>query len=271
MATVVLQTVGGAVGALFGGPVGGIIGRAAGAIAGNIIDQQIFGTTRRVEGPRLTDLHVMSSSEGAAIPRIWGRMRVAGQVIWATNFEEVEDTDTESASGKGGGGGDTKVTTYNYFANFAVALCEGEVDRIGRVWADGKDLDIAGLTVRLHTGTEAQEPDSLIAAKEGAANAPAYRGLAYLVFERLPLRSFGNRLPQISVEVFRAVGGAETHVRAASIIPGSTEFGYDTTIVTREVEEGVTEPENAHASAARSDWTASLDQLADSCRNLEAA
>ncbi len=271
MATVVLQTVGGSLGALFGGPLGGIIGRAAGAIAGNIIDQQIFGTTRRVEGPRLTDLHVMSSSEGAAIPRIWGRMRVAGQVIWATNFEEVADTDTEQASGKGGSGGGTKVTTYAYFANFALALCEGEIDRIGRVWADGKDLDVSGFTVRLHTGTDVQEPDSLIAAKEGADNAPAYRGLAYLVFERLPLAGFGNRLPQISVEVFRAVGGAETHVRAASIIPGSTEFGYDTAIVTREVEEGVTEPENAHASAARSDWTVSLDQLTDSCRSLEAA
>ena len=31
----------------------------------------------------------MTSEEGAAIPALWGRMRVAGQVIWATNLEEV--------------------------------------------------------------------------------------------------------------------------------------------------------------------------------------
>ena len=37
------------------------------------------------------------------------------------------------------------------------------------------------------------DADSLIAAKLGAGNVPAYRGLAYIVFERLPLADFGNR------------------------------------------------------------------------------
>ncbi len=271
MATVVLQTVGQGVGALLGGPVGGIVGRAIGAVAGNFIDQALFGTARKVEGPRLGDLRFMASSEGAAIPRLWGRMRVSGQVIWATNFEESKDTDTESASSKGGSGGGTAVTEYTYFANFAVALCEGEIDRIGRVWADGKEFDITMVTTRLHTGSEAQEPDSLILAKEGMDNAPAYRGTAYIVFERLDVTAFGNRLPQLSFEVFRSASGAEGHVRALSIIPGSTEFGYDTAIVTREPEPGVTEPENAHASATRSNWTVSIDQLTSACRDLKAA
>ena len=271
MATVVLQYAGQAAGSFLGGPVGGIIGRAVGAVAGNFIDQALFGstTTRRVEGPRLNDLRIMSSSEGAPIPRLWGRMRVAGEVIWATNFEEVVNTDTESASSKGGGS-KTKVTEYSYFANFAVALCEGEIDRVGRVWADGKDLDISEFTTRLFTGTETQEPDSLIVAKEGADDAPAYRGLAYIVFERLPVSNFGNRLPQLTFEVFRSVGGAEDQVRAVNIIPGSTEFGYDTEIVTRESEPGITESENAHASGLRSDWSVSLDQLTSACRELKA-
>ena len=270
MATVVLQAAGQGIGAFLGGPIGGIIGRAAGAIAGNIIDQSLFGSQSKSEGPRLTDLRVMSSSEASAIPRLWGRMRVAGQVIWATNFEEVSGTRTEGGSSKGGGG-TTKVTEYTYYANFAVALCEGEIDGIGRVWADGKDFDITGLTVRIYTGTETQNADSLIIAKEGAANAPAYRGIAYVVFERLDVTQFGNRMPQLSFEVLRAAGGAAGHVRAVNIIPGSTEFGYDTVIVTREVEEGEVEAENAHASDTRSNWTVSLDQLTSTCRNLEAA
>jgi len=89
MATVVLQYVGQAVGTYLGGPIGGMIGRAVGAVAGSFIDQELFGPgggTRRIEGPRINDLRVMSSTEGAPIPRLWGRMRVAGQVIWATNF-----------------------------------------------------------------------------------------------------------------------------------------------------------------------------------------
>lgn len=267
MATVVLQAAGAAVGTLIGGPAGGMIGRALGAVAGSVIDQQLFGApARTVKGPRLTDVRVMASSEGAPIPRVWGRMRVAGQVIWATDFEERQQTEREG--GKGGRRRGNKIRTYSYFANFAVGLCEGEIDRIGRVWADGKDFDLSNVTARLYRGSETQEPDSLIVAKLGAGNAPAYRGLAYIVFERLPLAGFGNRLPQLSFEVIRAAGGAETHVRAVSIIPGSTEFGYDTKVVTREVEEGVTEAENAHAANGESDWNVSIGQLTSSCRNL---
>jgi len=270
MATVVLQYAGAAVGNLIGGPVGGIIGRAVGAVAGNMLDQAFFSKTRRVEGPRLDDLRVMASSEGTPIPRLWGRMRVAGQVIWATNFEEVKSTHTEKSSSKGGAGG-TKVSEYSYFANCAVALCEGVIGRVGRVWADGKELDLEGLTCRLYTGTETQDADSLIVAKEGADAAPAYRGLAYIVFEHLPLESFGNRLPQLSFEVIRPAGGAETLIRAVNIIPGSTEFGYDTVIQTRDLGQGITESENAHASAARSDWMVSLDDLTETCANVKAA
>ena len=270
MATVVLQFAGSALGALIGGPVGGIIGRAVGAIAGNMLDQTIFGSgTRRIEGPRLGDTHVMTSSEGAPIPRLWGRMRVPGQVIWATNLQEVVTTSTDSGGSKGGP--KIKNVEYEYFANFAVALCEGTIDRIGRVWADGKDFDVSELTYRLYRGTETQQPDSLILAKEGAGNAPAYRGTAYIVFERMPVTDFGNRLPQLSFEVHRAAGGAERHVRAVNIIPGSTEFGYDTTVVAREAGDGITENENAHAASGRSDWTVSIDDLTATCPNLTAA
>ena len=270
MATVVLQYVGAAVGTFLGGPIGGILGRAIGAVAGNIFDQTLFGPgTKRIQGPRLTDTRVMSSSEGSPVPRLWGRMRISGQVIWATNLEEVVETDTDKGGGKGGS--KIKTTTYTYFANCAVALCEGKIDRIGRAWADGKPFDISGLTWRLYRGTETQAPDSLIVAKEGADNAPAYRGTAYIVFERLPLENFGNRLPQLSFEAFRGAGGAEGKVKAANIIPGSTEFGYDTKVVTRVLAEGETGSENAHAAAETSDWTVSIDELTATCRNLEAA
>ena len=127
------------------------------------------------------------------------------------------------------------------------------------------------LTYRLYRGTETQQPDSLILAKEGAGNAPAYRGTAYIVFERMPVTDFGNRLPQLSFEVHRAAGGAERHVRAVNIIPGSTEFGYDTTVVAREAGDGITENENAHAASGRSDWTVSIDDLTATCPNLTAA
>ena len=170
MATLVLQFAGAAVGGLIGGPLGAVIGRAAGAIAGGFIDAELFGApAEKAEGPRLQDLRVMGSTEGAAIPRVWGRMRVAGQVISATNFEEVISTRTEGGSKGSGSSPQTKITEYQYFANFAVALAEGPIARIGRVWADGKEFDVSAVTSRLYQGSEEEEPDNGILAKAQAA------------------------------------------------------------------------------------------------------
>src|SRR5262249_16387090 len=195
MAALVLSVAGAAAGNTVFGPAGAIAGRLVGAIAGSAIDRALFSGRREIsqEGPRLADLEVMASTEGAPIPRVYRRVRLSGQVIWATNLEEVVSSSSQTTGGgKGMGGGPavtTTTTTYSYFANLAVGLCEGAIGAVLRVWADGKPLDLSGLTVRAYRGDEVQTPDPLIVAKEG--DVPAYRGLAYIVFERLPLANFG--------------------------------------------------------------------------------
>ncbi len=263
MATLVLQAAGAAVGSLFG-PFGAAAGRALGALAGYAVDSALFGDHGTREGPRLADLTPQTSREGAAIPRVYGRVRITGQVIWATRFEEVA---SEARDGGKGGSSGTTTTTYSYFANFAVGLCEGPVARIGRVWADGKPFDLASCTCRILAGDENQDVDSLIAAKQGAA--PAYRGTAMIVFERLALDDFGNRIPQLSFEVIRPVGGVEDAVRAVTLIPGSTEFGYDPEPVSEVVSPGNRVALNRHVDGAASDWQASLDELQAICPNFD--
>lgn len=267
MATIVLQYAGAAVGTFLGGPLGGIIGRAVGGVVGNVVDQNLFGQSTSREGPRLNGLQVMSSEEGASIPVVFGRMRIGGQVIWASSIEEVASTTTSSASGKGG---PTNTTTeYSYFGSFAVGLCEGEIAGIARVWADGQDIDIGQYQTRLYTGSETQNADSLITSAMTVA--PAYRGLAYIVFERLPLASFGNRIPQLTFEVLRASTQLSRALQSVNLIPGATEFGYDTTIIKRNTGAGQTASENAHVSASLSDWSVSLNQLQAQCPNVSAA
>ena len=270
MGQLLLSNAGASIGGSLFGPIGGLLGRALGAFAGRYVDQALFGSSHRyVEGPRLADLDVMASTEGAPIPRAYGRVRLSGQVIWATRLEEAVTTTTETTGGKGGPKGGTTTSTYSYFANFAVGLCEGPIGHVLRIWADGKPLDLTGLTVRIHRGDEAQEPDSLIVAKEGADNAPAYRGLAYLVFERLPLANFGNRIPQLWFEVVRPIGALERMVRAVTLIPATTEFGYEPATVTRTLGPGISAPENRHVFFAVSDVEASLDELQALCPLLE--
>jgi hypothetical protein len=271
MAALVLSVAGAAAGAVFG-PAGAIVGRIAGALVGNLIDRKLFGPgDQNVAGPRLADLDVMASTEGAPIPRVYGRARLAGQVIWATQLEEVVSNGTASSGGKGHllSGPSTATTTYSYFGNFAVGLCEGVIGGVGRIWADGKLLDLSNKTIRVHRGTEEQAPDDLMVAKEGAGNSPGYRGLAYVVFERLPLADFGNRIPQLSFEIIRPVGKLERMVRAVTLIPGTTEFGYEPSPLVSILAPGTSAQENRHVTSAASDVQAALGDLQGLCPNLE--
>jgi hypothetical protein len=211
----------------------------------------------------------MASTEGAPIPRVYGRARLSGQLIWSTKLEEAISTSSETSGGKSSGGTTvtTTTTTYSYFGNFAVGLCEGPISCVLRIWADGKPLDLSGLNVRIYRGDETQTVDPLIAAKEG--DAPAYRGLAYVMFDRLPLADFGNRIPQLSFEVVRAIGRLEQMTRAVTLIPGATEFGYAPANVVQVTGPGQYAPENRHVTHATSDVVASLDELQGLAPNLE--
>lgn len=192
MATLILGTVGRAL----GGPLGGLIG----TVVGGSIDQGIFGGGKTREGPRVASLTVQSAAYGEPLPRIYGRMRVAGNLVWTAGIRESR---TRSGGGKRG----PATNTYSYSASFAVIVSARRVVRIERVWADGKllrDADgtlIYPATIRTYRGDEGQAVDPLIAAAEGIDAAPAYRDRAYVVFEDLPLGDYGNRIPNLTFEV----------------------------------------------------------------------
>lgn len=208
MATLLLTAVGTAI----GGPLGG----ALGAFIGQQADQAIFGSGSR-EGPRLKELSVTTSSYGQPMGRHFGRMRVAGTVIWATDLLESSSTE--------GGKGRPKTTTYSYSASFAVALSSTPIDRVGRIWADGNllrgaggDLKVEG-EMRVYSGNGDAKVDPLIHADKGA-EAPAFRDCAYVIFEDLQLGDFGNRIPALTFEIFAKDGAA---VSLKQLIPDAAE------------------------------------------------
>jgi hypothetical protein len=273
MATLLLSAAGTALGGALGS-VGGLgamaLGKAAGALAGAAIDQRLLGAgSAPVETGRVERFRVMGSSEGSALPRVFGRCRVAGQVIWSSRF--LESVRTENVGGKGGG---TSVREYSYSVSLALALCEGRVARIGRIWADGQAIDQSGLTLRLHEGSDDQLADPLIAAIEGEA--PAFRGTAYLVFESLDLTPFGNRIPQFNVEVFRRVEALGDRprppaldVRGVALVPGTGEYALATEPVRFLRGSGESAITNVHNDRGLPDLVASLDQLAAELPNVE--
>lgn len=268
MATVIFEFIGSAIGSNWG-QFGQAIGSAIGSYVGSQIDQELFGQAFKQEGPRLAEARIMSSAEGEPIAKLWGRQRLAGQLIWATRFKETINTETQG--GKGGGGPEVEITTYTYSCSFAVALCEGEAASYGRIWADGMLLDQSKHTIRFYPGDEVQEPDPHIVSKEGTA--PAYRGVLYIVFENMQLADFGNRLPQITVEVFKPLISddpdmLENRVNAVTLIPASGEFAYGAQIYVKS-HQGATAAENAHNGSGVADMLKSLDQLDASLPEVE--
>jgi hypothetical protein len=277
MATLVFQTIGSALGGAVAGPIGATVGRIAGALGGALLDSALTprgGPSYRI-GPRLHSIDGVSSTEGVAIPRLFGRARIGGQMIWATRFLEQTNVSFDSGSqsssgGKGGGPSAARVNVnFAYYANFAIGLCEGPIAFVRRIFADGVELDMTTLPIRIYRGTADQTADPLIVAKEGAENAPAYRDLAYVVFEQLPLGNFGNRIPQFTFEVVKPVAGLGERVTAIDLIPGATEAGYQPSLHLNFSWPGQSEADNRHQYTAATDWAASLDALQALCPNLK--
>lgn len=224
------------------------------------LDNRVF------EGPRLESFHLQTSRDGAPMPRVFGRVRLAGQVIWASR---VRETMTEESVG-GKGGGPTR-RDYSYSISFAVGLCEGEILGVDRIWANGEVLSVGSHSVRVHLGTETQGPDSIIAATEGQ-DAPAFRGTAYIVFEDFPLDDYGSRLPIINAEIVRraASGGAmETFIRSVNLLPGTGEFVLSPTLVEERIAPGETIATNMNSLKGQPDILTSLDQLQAELPNVK--
>ena len=89
-------------------------------------------------GPRLDDLSMQGASYGSAIPRVYGTIAMAGTVVWLENNELKEVSKKTTQGGKGGPS--TTTTTYSYYATFALAICQGPITGVRRIWAGQSDL-----------------------------------------------------------------------------------------------------------------------------------
>ncbi|MER2518578.1 MAG: phage tail protein [Candidatus Accumulibacter phosphatis] len=213
--------VGGIAGAFLGGPTGALYGAQIGLGIGGYLDPAPGPTT---EGPRLSDRSVQTSTYGAVIPRIYGTAPVAGNLIWLQG-NALTETVTKTKKGGKGGGSKTTTVTYSYSATCAFALADTRAlgapfIGIRRIWtsqglyydAGSSDPDTiqasnaAADGFTFYHGSDTQLPDPSIQADIGAANTPAYRGLAYIVFNALPLAAYGNSLAglQLKVELVQA-------------------------------------------------------------------
>ncbi len=242
-------------------------GQAALSFANSAISS-LFDTPA-IEGPRLREFQIMGSRDGAPMPRCYGRVRLAGQVIWASRLKETAATES------GGAKGEAAQRRYSYSISFALGLCEGQIKSVDRFWVNGQPLGTAGLTYRIYNGSEEQMPDPIISAVDGQV--PAFRGTAYVVFEDFPLDDYGGRLPQFNAEVIRPAppfsseARLEDMVTGVHLLPSSGEFAYSTEIIEELSAPGAAKPINMNNISGQSDIMIALDQLETAlpaCKNV---
>lgn len=179
---------------------------------------------------KLSDLRYSGSSYKVPLPRVWGRQKVGGNVVWAAK-DAKGDVLKERRKRRSQGGskvtGGQQVTEFEYSASLAAAFAVGthhfeaedallwRSPRLLRIWANGvliyEEDALGNVTLnkhglRVYRGTETQEPDPAIVASLGlsAAQTPAFRGLVYAMLPDMALKAYGNAVPQFTAEVATA-------------------------------------------------------------------
>lgn len=147
--------------------------------------------------PAATGLQTQTSAGNMAVPIVYGRSKIAPNLIWNGDF-----TANRHKQGKGGGAQGTG--QYDYTASLILALCEGPITAVTSVWRElyQKDTGIAFSTKYAAVdflGTYSQTEWSFMTTAH-PAEALAYRGVAYL---GLPHYALGTnpQVPSHSVEV----------------------------------------------------------------------
>lgn len=129
------------VGSALGGPIGGLIG----GILGSLADRAIFSTGRE-RGPSIADLQLSTASEGSPILYLLGPdNRIPCTIIWKSALT----TTTQEHGGCGGGGAGASVD--NYTVNVCLALCEGPIEQVEQLYANGRLIYDATPTVAIES------------------------------------------------------------------------------------------------------------------------
>lgn len=145
---------------------------------------------------RLSDLQLTGSQYGAAIPWIWGTVKVGCQIVWWSDLKETSRKKGSKTTG-------TRQKVYSYSVDFLAMLCHGPVTAILKIWADDKLIyDVAaGLTPANITVNKLGDYTQTIITDmddQQAGPVPAYRGRCVVYFNDFDLTPYFNRLPQLS-------------------------------------------------------------------------
>ncbi|AOZ05970.1 phage tail protein [Cupriavidus malaysiensis] len=168
----------------------------------------LFGSSKVSDNaPVVSSLRMQTSCNGKPIPLLYGMPRVAVNVIQHEDFQAHAHQE-QAAGGKGGSAPST--TSWSYTATVLLAMGQGEILGVRRIWKGKEISDASRLGLDVYTGANGQKPFPHIAGKF-PARALSYPGIAYLAAAAYPLGG-GGQLDNHNAEV-------ETPRRISAALP----------------------------------------------------
>jgi hypothetical protein len=136
---------------------------SAGVTAGGMALQYLLAPKIKqepVEKGKLDDIRITGSEYGAYIPRLWGKGRLGGNLIFSNGIQVYTIQTPGQTGGKGGPRTQTSpTTTYVYQTSVAALVGRGPVQNFLRIWAD-QDL-FNSLPQTPHSPLEAENANLL--------------------------------------------------------------------------------------------------------------
>lgn len=188
--------------------------------------QVALSAMQTFEGPRLTDTKATVADYGTPCNNFIGTRLLPAHCVFAKDIIDKK----KKRKGKGG-----KQVSHTGFGTWFVQIAEHKVDEALQVWFDNhlvydatgsgaklyplaKDYDLEP-HMRFMLGGEDQEcdPDMLafIEARDGPGTCPAYRHMAGIYFDNIPLEQLGNRRPDVKVLARR--GGTAPGLQGSTV------------------------------------------------------
>jgi hypothetical protein len=165
------------------------------------------GNTNATSTQKYTQLDTQTSAYGLPIRLFWGKKRLAPNVVWANDFLAIpEKNGKKGGGGKGGGGKGAGGVVYDYFVAVILALCEGPLTGIDKVWADKDVTTLAALGLTLIPGAADDAVWSYLTTNH-PDQADAYAYTAKLVNSRYSLGKSPN-LPTHNFEAISPLSGS---------------------------------------------------------------
>lgn len=176
----------------------------AAALAAYTITQSKKSASSDQMGPQgLDQFGITQNREGSAVPMIYGRVRLPGNIIWYGNLgtDPVYTEFDDGGGGKGfggGGGGDDQISSYRYYIDIWQSIGMGKLILID-TYVNNQKETVNASNIEFNDGTMTNFP------MEPGPDANKIKGIAHIFFKRLFLGENTTVVPTIHFVVERTL------------------------------------------------------------------